>query len=75
MFGSDACPNLIAMCAYITKFMHVLSMSATSIQPIKRKRNVYDKVKKGLVNKELLHLNTNDDYNSHMGDMGITDQS
>ena len=72
--GDGQCPNLVATSVYDTKPVHFLSMSAESIKWIKKKRDVYDKVKKGIVNAEFLRLNINDDYNSQMGHVDVADQ-
>ena len=71
--GDSQCPDLVATSVYDTKPVHFLSMSAESIKWIK-KRDVYDKVKKGIVNAEFLRLNINDDYNYQMGHVDDADQ-
>jgi len=71
--GDSQCPDSVATSVYDTKPVHFLSMSAESFKWIK-KRDVYDKVKKGIVNTEFLRLNINDDYNCQMGHVDVADQ-
>ena len=71
--GDNQYPNLIDTSVYDTKHVHSLSMSAESIKRIKKKRNVYDEVKKGLVDTEFLRLNISDNFNYQMGHVDFAD--
>ena len=72
--GDGICSSLVVTTVYGTKPAHFLSISAESIDWMRKIKDVYDKQKTGLINTELLLLNTNDDYNCQMGHVDVADQ-
>ena len=48
-------------------------MSAESIKWIKKSRDVYDEMKKEIVNIDFLWLNINADYSAEMGHVDVAD--
>ena len=72
--GDDGCLSLIVTNFCETHPVNFLFMSAKIIKWIKKKIYIFDKVKKDIINSELLRLNINDDYNHQIGHVDVSDQ-
>ena len=72
--GDSDCPDLVPCSVYDTKPVNFLSMCTDSIQWVEKKRKVWDKSAKQMVDFHFLRLNINDEYNKEMGDVDISDQ-
>ena len=75
LLGDAGLLDLIAVLVYDTKPVYFLSMPRKEIQWTRKKRKVYDKKLKKMVNSYFLRLNINDGYNFGMGNVDITDQT
>ncbi len=71
---STDCPDLLAVCVYDNKPVHVLSMVAESVEWVLKKRKVYHRESNSMKIRGHLWLNLIDDYNGHMNQTDIADQ-
>jgi hypothetical protein len=71
---SKACPNLLAVCVYDNKPVHLLSTVAESVEWIVKKRKVFQREANQMKMMGYLRLNVIDDYNSNMNQVDIADQ-
>ena len=71
---SKACPNLLAVCVYDNKPVHLLSTVAESVEWIVKKRKVFQQEANQMKMMGYLRLNVIDDYNSNMNQVDIADQ-
>ena len=72
--GDLSCPNLVAASVYITKPVHIISMTCKELKWNKQEKPVYnvDTGQVELIN--FLRLNTINSYNEEMGNVDVADQ-
>jgi hypothetical protein len=71
---SKDCPNLLAVCVYDNKPVHLLSTVADSVEWLVKKRKVYHREANEMKMMGYLRLNVIDEYNNHMNGTDIADQ-
>jgi hypothetical protein len=74
LINSTDSPDLLAICVYDNKPVHLLSMVAESVEWIAKKRNVYHRESRKMRMMSYLRLNVIDDYNNNMNNVDIADQ-
>jgi hypothetical protein len=74
LIHSKDCPDLLAVCAYDNKPVHVLSMVSESVQWILKKRKVFHRESNAMRMMGYLRLNVIDEYNNFMNQTDVADQ-
>jgi hypothetical protein len=68
------CPDLLAVCVYDSKPVHLLSMVAESVEWNVKKRKVFHREMNAMKEMGYLWLNVIDDYNLNMNAVDVADQ-
>jgi hypothetical protein len=68
------CPDLLAVCVYDNKPVHLLSMVSESVEWLVKKRKVYHRESNSMKMMGYLRLNVIDEYNNNMNNVDIADQ-
>ena len=74
LINSQDSPDLLAVCIYDNKPVHLLSMASESVEWIAKTRKVYHRESGQMKKMKYLQLNVIDDYNNHMNNVDIADQ-
>jgi hypothetical protein len=74
LINSEQSPDLLAICVYDMKPVHLLSMVAESVEWMAKQRKVYDRMSLKMRMMSFMRLNVIDDYNNNMNNVDIADQ-
>ena len=74
LINSAQSPDLLTICVYDNKPVHLLSMVAESVEWMAKHRKVYDRMSHKMRMMSFMRLNVIDDYNNNMNNVDIADQ-
>jgi hypothetical protein len=74
LINLTASPDILAICIYDNKPIHLLSMVVESVEWIVKKRKLYDRKSHEMMMMSYLHLNVIDNNNNNMNNVDIADQ-